>query len=154
MYLIHGCNGYIISVHCYKSDSVASLYSEIMPQWVNSLTFHKTFSLGIRSIFYRQNLKNIVRPNFKTVCNTTYYLTKLHFKSRKCPLELNVLLIQYVTLLTLHDLTSYNAVVHTFWPVVSTICGPSVRKLVCVTFLVLEILKWLLDLQKIFAFLT
>jgi len=30
--------------------------------------------------------------------------------------ELHVLLIHYVTLLTLHDLMTYNAVVHTFQP--------------------------------------
>jgi hypothetical protein len=117
MCLIHGCYGYIIFVHCYKSDSVASLYSEIMPCWVNSLTFHTTtFSFGIRPIFYRKNLKNMARPNFKTVCNTTYYLTKIHFKSVKCPFELHVLLIYCVTLLKLHDPMSYNAVMHTSRP--------------------------------------
>jgi len=33
-----------------------------------------------------------------------------------CHVELHVLLMYYVTLRTLHDLMSYNAVVHTFRP--------------------------------------
>jgi hypothetical protein len=113
---IYGCYGYIIPVHCYKSDSVASLYPEIMPYCVNPLKLRRTFSFGILPIFYRKNLKNLARPNFKTFCNTTYYLMKFYFKNLKCLVDVHVLLIYYVALRTLHDLMSYNAVVHTLRP--------------------------------------
>jgi hypothetical protein len=115
---IHGCYGYIISVHRYKSDSVASLYSEIMPYCVNVLKFRRKFSFGIRPIIYRKNLKNISGPNFKTLCNVTYYLIKFILRILNLMLSymFYIVLIYYVPLLTLYDLMLYTAMVHTLRP--------------------------------------